>query len=150
MNRISHILLSSWLLTLGHIPCASAQDGSNRPSGFTIEGYFGAGLGVLRPGIWRPSVLRTAGVGTPYGSLAFRHVLTMETLALFPSKTPVERTRTYGLLYGQTVGLPNLPVSFSVAAGPGFHSTVRRGHFLSEGWFDRQYERQRDRKVVLL
>ena len=113
-------------------PTASAQDVTWRPKATTARIYAGIGLGSPFSTSVGTSLGAAFDVSTPYGLFTARMNGVLETLALLPAKTPVERNTDLGLLYGWRVELgPGLYAS----AATGLSSVVltRRGHRMENG-----------------
>ena len=119
----------------------TAQSLEWRPDVVTAKAYVGAGPSSFRG----PALGGGLEVSTPYGLLSARTVSARETLALLPSRTPVERNTDLGLLYGWRVGLG---AGLYVSAGAGISSVVftRRGRLLrGKILVSAEYEKLRER-----
>lgn len=103
-----------------------------RPQATTARVYVGVGLGSFFNANLGTSLGAAFDVSTPYGLITARMNGVLETLALLPAQTPVERNTDLGLLYGWRVELgPGLYAS----AATGISSVVltRRGHRMENG-----------------
>ena len=115
---------------------AAAQDAMRhitwRPQATTTRIYAGVGLGSFFDANLGTSLGAAFDVSTPYGLFTAHMNGVLETLALLPAQTPVERNTDLGLLYGWRVELgPGLYAS----AATGISSVVltRRGHRRENG-----------------
>ena len=119
--------LFACLLLAAPASLASAQDVTWRPEATTARIYAGIGLGSSFDAHMGASLGAAFDVSTPYGLFTARMNGVLETLALLPAKTPVERNTDVGLLYGWRVELsPGLYAS--VATGLSSVVFTRRGH----------------------
>ena len=130
--RCSLRALATLVLLAGAGRPAAAQDVTWRPQATTVRVYAGVGLGSFLNANLGTSLGAAFDVSTPYGLLTAHMNGVLETLALLPAQTPVERNTDLGLLYGWRVELgPGLYAS----AATGLSSVVftRRGHRMESG-----------------
>lgn len=158
MTRYSTVILlliGLWSLSAQHHSAygqeARAGGLDLRPDYSSAHFHVGTGTGTQEG----PTLAATMEFWTPYGLFALRNVSSYETLALFPSKKPVEKTGDVGLMYGWKVDFkpPNDPlVSVTFATGISVATRLMRGELVSEGaplFGSSEYEPVREHRIGL-